>query len=385
MNNRTRDTTSRHYLNNATVTADVQVEGEIPVSQLLLIVFALVMSTSIVFVNTATILVVRRTPSLHTLSNMYVVSLAATDLVVGLGLIPLSMFYVPSIRNQYFDRNMPLCLLVLGVNLGMAIVSTIHMAFIAIDRYMYITRPYIYETMVSRKIIYSVIAGIWTFGLFYTLLPQAIHKPADEVSSCDITLVMPVGYLFYANVSIYTTSVAIDVAMYSQILLAAYRQRKIIQSKAIVVQRIPPTNVFTTNPCQREHTASSHGDVQSVVTHVVSKKGEASETEPRSNSVSLAWRKPTHRLKSVKFFMTVFGVYFICLTPTVMCMGIDYYWRIPPFLYNMFNLLGLLNSGMNFIIFCALNVRFRIALLKLFRYPKAMNLVEPTDASVMDY
>ncbi|CAG5136143.1 unnamed protein product [Candidula unifasciata] len=371
-------------ITSTTVTTYVQAQVDISVSQIVLIVFALVMSLFIIFVNSATILVVRRTRSLHTLSNMYVVSLAATDVVVGVGLIPLSMFYVPSIRNRYYDRNMKLCLLVLGTNLGMAVVSTIHMVFIAIDRYLYIIRPYLYETVVSRKVVYIIIASTWSFGLFYALLPQAIHDQARNTTSCDITIVMPVGYMFYANVSIYTTSVAIDVAMYSQILLTAYRHRRVIQSKTIVVQPPRSSHVFTTSLCQREDTGLFHAKLQSELRQEASQQEEASNTRPQIVSSSLAWKKPTDRFKSVKFFMTVFGVYFICLTPTVVCMGVDYYWPLPRFLYNMFNLLGLLNSGMNFIIYFALNARFRYAVLKLFRYPGVQNLADTSDASFLD-
>ncbi|CAL1546125.1 unnamed protein product, partial [Lymnaea stagnalis] len=289
--------------------------SDLNVQSVVLAMTSLLMSLFITFVNILTIVVIRRTPFLRTLSNMYVTSLAASDLVVGLGLIPLSLFYIPSLRDRLFDRNIHFCAFIFGLNLGVSIVSSITMTLIATDRYIYILRPYAYKRVVTRRYVLVLVCLTWVFGVLYGLLPQLIHNDAAGVPKCDITLVMPVGYLFYTNLTIYSILIVLDFVLYTQILYTAYRQRRIIDAAAPVV------------------------------------------SEPPS-------RKGNLRLKSIKFFLTVFGVYFMCLTPTVVCMGVDYYSPVPRFLYNTFNLLALMNSGINFVIYILLNVKFKVSVMR---------------------
>lgn len=371
---------------NSTSNADSRENSGVPVTEIVLVIFALILSAFIISVNSITIFLIKTTQCLRTLSNIYVMSLAMTDLVVGLGLIPLSLFYVPSIRIQYYDQNIKLCVLVLGINLGMAVVSTIHMALIATDRYFYIIRPYFYQKVISRKIIYIILSSTWSFGIFFALLPQLIHNEAPKFSRCDITLAMPIEYLFYSTMSLYILCIIVDLTFYSQILYTAYTQRRIIQSTAIVdsCRTSRTTSVAVTQTSRFERPKQSEWNISSIVHPVTRYQNNIQDPSIENRIACYSTPKLSSRIKNVRFFMTVFGVYFFCVTPTVVCIGTDYYCTIPRFVYNMFNLLALLNSGMNFIIFFVLNAQFRMCVLRLFRCKKAANIPDPTDASYFD-
>ncbi|KAK3732500.1 hypothetical protein RRG08_030700 [Elysia crispata] len=69
-------------------------------------------------------------------------------------------------------------------------------------------------------------------------------------------------------------------------------------------------------------------------------------------------------MKSIKFFLTVFGVFLACGTPTVVVIGLDYYADVPDQLYRFMNLITMSNSGMNFLIYAAMNKQFRQAFLR---------------------
>ncbi|GFN88410.1 hypothetical protein PoB_001491600 [Plakobranchus ocellatus] len=69
-------------------------------------------------------------------------------------------------------------------------------------------------------------------------------------------------------------------------------------------------------------------------------------------------------MKSIKFFLTVYGMFFLCGTPTVVAIGLDYYSEVPDMVYRFLNLFTLSNSGMNFIIYAAMNKQFRQAFLQ---------------------
>ncbi|GFR73399.1 D(2) dopamine receptor [Elysia marginata] len=68
-------------------------------------------------------------------------------------------------------------------------------------------------------------------------------------------------------------------------------------------------------------------------------------------------------MKSIKFFLTVFGVFLVCGTPTVVVMGLDYHYSVPSTVYRFLTIIAVSNSGMNFIIYAAMNRQFRHAFL----------------------
>ncbi|KAH9525078.1 hypothetical protein Btru_000279 [Bulinus truncatus] len=397
-------------------------------SSIALAIIALLMSAFIIFVNVLTIVVIRRTPSLRTLSNTYVISLALSDMVVGVCLLPLSLFYVPVTRTLLFDHNIRFCVLVFGINLGVAVVSNINMTLIAADRYIYIVYPYTYQRVVNQKCVLVLLACAWGFGVIYALVPQINQRQDPGVQSCDATLVLPAWYLSYTNLTIYSVLVIVDLILYTNILCVACRQQRVIDSMlpttatnagqhvahVILGHTAPePYNGHqTTTKSLSETQLAAHSsapisiidnanlltaivlnihnhkdDVEQEQSSVIairnteilnqhmftvnkkstSKKGKQQKVFVTTvNKGRLTPRQqPTKqvagRMKSVKFFMTVFGAYFTCMTPAVVCMSLDYYVRVPTFAYNMFNLLALLNSGVNFIIYLILNPKFKVS------------------------
>ncbi|CAL1547237.1 unnamed protein product, partial [Lymnaea stagnalis] len=278
-----------------------------------LFIFACLLAAFICAGNALAICAIWKTPSLRTLPNMYVASLAFADFVVGLGCVLLALFLLPPTRVALFFRYINLCVLMQGLNLGMTAVSVCHMALISVDRFLYITRPYLYDRVLKPRRAVVVLAAIWLFGVVYSFLPQFIYKPYGPQPLCDVTLVLPIGYLFYSSSSIYFSLVVVIMAMYSVILHTAFRQQKAITA----------------------------------ITHNIA--GINGELFVRTS------------LRSVKFFIIVFGVFFICLTPVVCCMAVDYYVNVPGDIYRLLNLLALTNSGMNFVIFAVLKKQFRWA------------------------
>ncbi|KAH9503376.1 hypothetical protein Btru_072868 [Bulinus truncatus] len=206
-----------------------------------------------------------------------------------------------------------------GLNLGMCAVSVLHMTLISVDRFLYITQPYLYVRVVKLKPAVIALGAIWSFGFMYSLLPHFIYNTYTEPPVCDVTLVLPIGYLFYSSCTIYFSLVLVIVVMYSFILRTAYVQQKSVDAATVYPDGDKEKKFFTRKS---------------------------------------AW-------KSVKFFIVVFGVFFVCLTPVVACLGIDYYYTVPGKLYRFLHLVAIMNSGMNFIIFAVLKKQFRQTFLKL--------------------
>lgn len=201
----------------------------------LLFMFACLLAAFICIGNITAVLAIWHTPSLRSLPNLYVASLACADFIVGLGCILLALFLLPPTRSRLFFRYIHLCVLMQGLNLGMCAVSVLHMTLISVDRFLYIARPYFYERVVKLRPAVVAICAIWTFGVVYSLLPQFIHRPYGDQPVCDVTMVLPIGYLFYSSCTIYFSLVLLIVMMYSFILRTA-----VVQQRAITAVTVYP-------------------------------------------------------------------------------------------------------------------------------------------------
>ncbi|KAK3732501.1 hypothetical protein RRG08_030701 [Elysia crispata] len=271
--------------------------------------------------NATTVVAIWRTPALRTLANTYVCSLACVDFVVGLVCVLLALFLLPPVRLELFFKHIEVCSLFQGTIVGMSALSAIHMTLIAVDRYLYIIKPYFYQRVINFRVVAIFLAIAWGVGLIISFLPQFIAKPYGEVPLCDITQRQPIWYTFYTCTVLFGVLCVVNVIMYSIILNAAAKQRKAVRANVPI----------------------SHQNG----------KGQGN-----SSNIS----KGT--MKSIKFFLTVFGVFLVCGTPTVVVMGLDYYSRVPSQVYRFLNVVAVANSGMNFIIYAAMNKQFRQAFLR---------------------
>ncbi|XP_059153311.1 trace amine-associated receptor 13c-like [Physella acuta] len=281
--------------------------------------FCLLISLFICTVNTLTIVTISSTPSLRTIANTYVVSLSVADLLVGLELIPTALYFMPPTRYSIFFRFIRICMMLNGLNLGIAGTSAFHITFISIDRYLYIAKPYFYQKHINIHVSITLITTGWVIGLGYSSLPQFFHNPYGATPTCSPTVNFPVWYLFYGALSAYITLVIIIFTMCYLIIRTAIKQRNAI--------------------CATTFSHSNEGNA------VISRT----------------------TMKSLKYFFTVFGVFFVCVTPTVLCMALDYYVRVPSVVYNCLVMLALSNSAMNFVILTLQNRQFRCSLLKTVR------------------
>ena len=203
----------------------------------------ILLAACIIAVNLVTLSTLQRTPSLRTLSNAYMASLAVSDLLVGLVLITLSLAFIPSFRARAFDRHMRLCHLMMGGCLGITIVSTLHMTLIAIDRYIYIVWPYLYLRLVTRRVVTCSISTVWALGVVFTAIPQAVGRM--DVIGCGLQS-LPVGYTSYSICVLFAFSATVNIILYSCILHTVWHQRRALDRSRCSSVR----SASLTDPCK---------------------------------------------------------------------------------------------------------------------------------------
>ncbi|KAK6976004.1 G-protein coupled receptor No9 [Biomphalaria glabrata] len=302
----------------------------------ILFAITLILSLVVCTANSLTIVVIWRTTTLRTLANLYVVSLASVDLLVGLFLVPLSLFILPSSRVRLYYRHIYLCVFINSFNVGMIANSLAHLTVISVDRYLYIVKPYLYQRLVSFRSVLCCIAVAWVVGLCYMIPPYFVFRNSPSASYCDATQLLPRWYLFYFTWTGYFTSACIILTMFIIVLRTAYKHQRRIHAWKVASSRVRDTG--------KQHSRSTY--------------------------------------KSFKLFLTMFGAFFVCITPVVLCSGLDYVTRSPPWLYRCLIVLALFNSGMNFLVLILQNRQFRHQLWTLCKSLGSGHCLYPRKATI---
>ena len=136
------------------------------------IITSIINLISCLFATTAnglSLIVLLKTTSLRTPSNLLLASMSLTDFLVGLFV---QSFYVVLRTYEMIDKHLCTLKLVYAfIGYLCSGASMVNLCFISIDRWFAITMPYRYnpEVLYNRYIV--AVAVIWITWLFYTLLP----------------------------------------------------------------------------------------------------------------------------------------------------------------------------------------------------------------------
>ncbi|XP_030369178.1 octopamine receptor Oamb [Scaptodrosophila lebanonensis] len=117
---------------------------------------------------------------LRSVTNFFIVNLAVADLLVGLAVLPFSatweVFKVWIFGDVW-------CRIWLAVDVWMCTASILNLCAISLDRYVAVTRPVTYPSIMSTKKAKSLIAGIWVLSFvicFPPLVGWKDQKPAVQ-------------------------------------------------------------------------------------------------------------------------------------------------------------------------------------------------------------
>ncbi|KAL2082686.1 hypothetical protein ACEWY4_022504 [Coilia grayii] len=114
--------------------------------------------------NLLVIISVYHFKQLHTPTNVLILSLAISDCLVGLFVMPVhSMILIESC--SLFGSNF--CALYKMINFQLTFVSVYNISLIAVDRYFALSNPFVYSKKVSLFISFIIVIHVWIVSLFY--------------------------------------------------------------------------------------------------------------------------------------------------------------------------------------------------------------------------
>ncbi|CAG9569583.1 unnamed protein product [Danaus chrysippus] len=208
-----------------------------PVSVASLAVLALI-DVLVIAGNCLVIAAVLCSSKLRSVTNLFIVSLAVADLLVGVAVLPFSatreVFKVWIFGDVW-------CSVWLAVDVWMCTASILNLCAISLDRYVAVTRPVSYPSIMSRKRAKALIAGLWVLSFVICFPPlvgwkdkqsgESEHKEGWTANppcpwTCELT--NDAGYVVYSALGSFYIPMFVMLFFYWRIYKAAVRTTKAI-------------------------------------------------------------------------------------------------------------------------------------------------------------
>uniref|UniRef100_H3C4M4 Dopamine receptor D2 like n=1 Tax=Tetraodon nigroviridis TaxID=99883 RepID=H3C4M4_TETNG len=363
----------------------------------------------VVFGNVLVCLAVSRERALQTTTNYLIVSLAVSDLLLAMQVMPWGV-YLEVVGEWHFS--LIHCDILLTLDVMMCTASILNLCAISIDRYIAVAMPMLYNTRYSsRRRVAVMIAVVWflSFAISCPLLFGLNNTVKNSDKNEENILKMkrkghaslPLNFIYIVYKIQRFTLGALQTTMSlgpQQATVATINTRGSMGSDAGqsvngpvdgyrdrgrgVLQK--PSLALTTNRCTQPEDVklcalilrpATAGPQRKKVTLVKEAVVHPCESEPGQFLPQTEQKQRARgRLsqqkerKATQMLAIVLGVFIICWLPFFLTHVLKAHCRsccISPSLYSAVTWLGYLNSAVNPVIYTTFNIEFRKAFIKI--------------------
>ena len=174
--------------------------------------------------NTLVIVSVWHNRRLRTVTNFFVVSLATSDLLVSILVMPLSV--TVEITGKW-TFGFALCDFWISSDVMLCTASILNLCCISLDRYFAITKPLQYAIRRNSKRAGLMIAVVWFVSIVITLPPIFGWKEKDRYSNAEqCMLTQDPGYIIYSSMGSFYVPLLVMLFVYGRIFKVAYQREK---------------------------------------------------------------------------------------------------------------------------------------------------------------
>uniref|UniRef100_A0A3Q3QPP9 G-protein coupled receptors family 1 profile domain-containing protein n=1 Tax=Monopterus albus TaxID=43700 RepID=A0A3Q3QPP9_MONAL len=340
----------------ATTSSSVEESADSLVYQISLAVILSVITLATTLSNAFVIATISQSKKLQTPANFLIASLAITDLLVSILVMPICVLYTVI---HTWTLGQVVCDIWLSSDITCCTASILHLCVIALDRYWAITDAVEYSKKRTPGRAAGMVATAWVIAISISLPPLFWRQvKADELTSCSVNN-DHIFYTIYSTFGAFYIPTLLLIVLYGRIYVEA-RKRILKQSPKKVGKRLTSAHLVTNSPGSVAHDAPSSDTGFSASENQV--KVTVSDALLEKKRISAGRER-----KATKTLGIILGAYIVCWLPffiyTLVVATCDT--CLNPELFDFFTWLGYLNSLINPIIYTMSNEDFKKAFHKL--------------------
>ncbi|UJR20026.1 hypothetical protein I4U23_023160 [Adineta vaga] len=386
--------------------------------------FLLLLCLLTVVGNLLIIYTIIRSSTLHTSTYYYICSLAFSDLLVGLIVMPFAfIFEMTDDEYWLFQRHLTfLCDYWHSMDIFATTASIFDLCAIGLDRYIAITKPIEYPNSFLSKKWYYVLPMIWLCSAIISFPPGIYFGTTQSISRQSVisneTAIAP-SWLFkecdFPNNPYYVLVVSIVsfylplivmIYVYIQVYIAARKQTlalcsgykhhhqlkspKSFISKICLKQTLSENRSLTNSETNTHETSVEnrhltlelitlrihHGKYQNPdieLLNNVKKKSVNKMKRKQTDTNNTFWRKFSKNQKAAKFVSIIMGAFLICWLPYFVYFTLSGIFLIRlkdeqqhELLFSIFSWLGYTNSAVNVLVYVSTSKELRTIIFRFF-------------------
>lgn len=160
---------------------------------------------------------------LRTAMNMFIASLAVSDILVACPSIPLYVAYF--VKGEVLKKFKYLCLSRYSSVVASMSGSIISLTFISFDRYVAVIHPLHHQTMMTKRRVKYMLLGIWTYDIAFSIMPLAGVNVWQPGMPCQFFRILPKPYTAFTVPVVMAVCLSLSIGMYIIVFRAAKRHQ----------------------------------------------------------------------------------------------------------------------------------------------------------------
>ncbi|XP_070816962.1 trace amine-associated receptor 13c-like [Chaetodon trifascialis] len=187
-----------------------------------------------VTLNLLVIISISHFRQLQTPTNLILLSLAVSDLLVGLTVMPPT---ITMLQSCWFQHKISCALMYLS-SFILTSASIGNMVLISMDRYVAICYPLHYSSMVTPSRVKTCVSLCWTCSVIYSIILKDYFSQIDLSNSCYQECIVIINYIS-GTVDLLLTffgPVTVIIVLYVRVFVVAVSQARVMRSQISAVK-----------------------------------------------------------------------------------------------------------------------------------------------------